>query len=157
MPAYYDFARDLTSNGTTGTLSTHFRFLSVANQAVGRLVLLCGGCRFATAGGGILRVVTAGAAGTGGTAQTLQPKRPTFPAAATTLFNDASAITPGTGPILRIVIGLAQTGGMGGYTPAEPDDAVQLMPNGGANGNMEIGSMFNGTAVTFSISGDFSE
>jgi hypothetical protein len=157
MPVYYDFAKDCTSNGTALNSTTHFRFLTIANQPTMSLSLLFGGCYGATAGGGVLRLIIPGAPGSGGTAQTPGKKRPTAVAASTTVFNDTSAITAGTGAVMRLLVGLAQTGGMGGYAPAEPDAAIQLLANGGATGNMEIASLFNAATQQFGLGGDFSE
>jgi hypothetical protein len=157
MPIYYDFAKDCTSNAATLTSTTHFRFLTIANQPTMSLSLLFGGCYGATAGGGVLRLIIPGTPGSGGTPQTPGKKRPISPNASTTLFNDTTGITPGAGAVMRFLVGLAQTGGMGGYAPAEPDAAIMLLANGGANGNMEIASLFNATGVQFGIGGDFSE
>ena len=45
MPYYYDFTRPCTTNGTTLTLSTHFRLLTVANQQNARIVALYAGAK----------------------------------------------------------------------------------------------------------------
>ena len=93
----------------------------------------------------------AGAAGSGGTSQTLAKTHPDFPAADTTALDDASAITAGTSPVTKQIAGLAQSGGMGGWQAGELDEGEAMKANGGANGNMEIGSL----SITASQTIDF--
>jgi len=140
MPFYYDLFREVTTNASADTLSSHFRLLSIANQLPVRLVGLYGNAREGTAGGGDLSIVTAGTAGSGGTAQTPAKRNPRAPAAEVTAFNDATAITAGATPTERISVGIAQTGGMGGWVALEADHAPLLKPNGGADGNAEVSS-----------------
>ena len=45
MPFYYDLFREVTTNGSADTLSSHFRLLSIANQLPVRLVGLYGNAR----------------------------------------------------------------------------------------------------------------
>ena len=157
MPMYYDITRSITTNGSGGTLSTHLRALTVTQQPTMSLKNVYGSMRSGTAGGAQLRCVTCATAGTGGTSQTPAKKNANFAAAQSTWFNDATAITPGGTPTTRFTIGLAQTGGMGGWAPIEPDEAIQLLANGGANGNLEIGSLANSTSVAGDITVGFSE
>lgn len=157
MPFYYDVNRLHTTNGTANTLSTLLRFLTVANQKMARIFGLSGACRFGTAGGAVLRLIRAGAAGSGGTSQTPAEANPDTPAADTTVFNDATAITPGTSPVTQLTVGVAQTGGHGGWVALETDMAKAMKPNGGANGNIEIGSLANAASVTMEATVDFQE
>lgn len=157
MPYYYDVTRETTTNSTTQTLSTHFRAVTVANQETCRVMGLYGVGRHSTAGGGYIYGIRPGAAGSGGTGATESKKKPTDPAASTTWFDDASAITPGTSPVTQIIAGIAQTGGQGGWVALEPDMGLALMPNAGANGNCEVGSKAVGTSVPIVVAVDFRE
>jgi len=157
MAFYYDLNRALTSNGSALTESTHFRLATVANQETCRLMSLYGTCRGGTAGGGSLRVKTWATASTGGTSQTPAKKNPNSPAASVTAFNDATAITPGTTAVVRLSIGVAQTGGTGGYVPTEKEAPIALLANGGANGNLDLLSIFNATSQAFDAFMDLAE
>jgi hypothetical protein len=157
MPFYYDVNRLHTTNGAANTLSTLLRFLTVANQKMARIMGLSGAARFGTAGGAVLRFIRAGAAGTGGTAQTPGEANPDTPAAETTVFNDATAITPGTTPVTQLTVGVAQTGGHGGWVALETDMGKALKPNAGATGNCEIGSLANAASVVLEATVDLQE
>jgi hypothetical protein len=157
MPFYYDVNRNTTTNGVANTLSTHLRFLTIANQKMARIMGLYGAARFGTAGGAVLRLIRGGAAGSGGTSQTPGEANPDTPAAETTAFNDATAITPGTTPVTQLTVGVAQTGGHGGWVALETDMGKAMKPNGGASGNMEVGSLANAASVAVEITADFQE
>jgi hypothetical protein len=164
MPFYYDVKKTpgtpgtaVTSNGSGNTLSTHFRAATVANQKSSRIMGLYGSARFGTAGGGSLYVVRPGAAGSGGTANTPAKRNPDNPAADTTWFDDATTITPGTSPIQQLSVGVAQTGGQGGWVALEVDHGLLMKPNAGANGTLEVASKFNAAAVTFDALIEFQE
>jgi hypothetical protein len=157
VPFYYDVKKVITTNGTANTLSTHFRFATVANQMMARFMGLYGAARFGTAGGAVLKLIRGGAAGSGGTSQTPAKRNPNARAADTTAFDDTSAITAGTSPVTHLSVGVAQTGGMGGWVALETDHAPAMLPNGGANGNMEIGSLANAASVTIEATAEFQE
>lgn len=157
MPYYYNTTKTpgtpgsfFTANGTPNTKSTHLRFLSVANQLGAKIMGVYANARFSTAGGGMLALIRGGAAGTGGTAN-VPSKTDTYGerAADLTALDDGSAITAGTTPLQQKTIGVAQTGGQGGWVALEDSDALSLAPNGGANGNMELASFFSTASVTF--------
>lgn len=158
MPFYYDVNRALTSNGSGNTESEHFRLQTIANQETFRLCSLYGAARFGTAGGAQIRLKTWTTIGSGGTSQTPGKRNPNNPAATTTVFNDATALTPGTGTATtRVTVGMAQTGGMGGWVALEPSHALALLANGGGTGNAEVYSICNGTSVTFDCTMEFAE
>jgi len=96
-------------------------------------------------------------AGSGGTGQTPGEANPDTPAAETTVFNDAAAITPGTSPVTQLAVGVAQTGGQGGWVALEPDMGKAMKPGGGANGNLEVGSLANSISVPIEITADLQE
>ena len=157
MPYFYNTTKTpgtpgsfFTGNGTPNTKSTHLRFATVANQLTAKLMGLYGNARFSTAGGGMLALVRGGAAGSGGTSNT-PSKTDTYGerAADLTAFDDGSAITAGTSPLQQKTVGIAQTGGQGGWVALDDADALLLAPNGGANGNMEMASFFSTASVTF--------
>lgn len=149
--------RQTTSNGSGSTLTTHLRLLTVANVESARIRGIYGSAIFGTAGGAQLRVVTCATAGTGGTSTTPSKRNPNNPAASLTALNDATAITPGGTPVQRLAVGIAQTGGNGGWVALEPDASITLLPNAGANGNAEIGSYCNAASVPLSITTEFCE
>lgn len=122
----------------------------MANQQIARIMGLFAAARFGTAGGASLLLIRPGTIGSGGTANTPASKKGTINRAAdTTAFDDATAITPGATPIQQMAVGFAQTGGMGGWVALETDDGFAMMPNAGANGQLEVGSKANTASVTF--------
>lgn len=159
MPYYYTITRTpvtpgtpITTNAGANTLSTHFRMATVANQQIARIMSIYGAARFGTAGGASLLLIRPGTIGSGGTANVPSSKKGTlYRAADLTAFDDASAITPGATPILQQAVGVAQTGGMGGWVALEVDDAYAMAPNAGANGQMELGSKANSAAVLIDV------
>lgn len=157
MPLYYSVNKTpgtpgtaCTTNGSGNTLSTHFRFATIANQQMARIMGMFAAARFGTAGGGAMYLIRPGTIGSGGTANTPSPKAGTLTRAAdTTVFDDATAITPGATPIQQQAVGFAQTGGMGGWVALETDDGYKMAPNAGANGQMEIATKANTASVLF--------
>ena len=157
MPYYYSVSRTpgtigtaCTTNGSANTLSTHFRFATIANQQIARIMGLFAASRFGTAGGAAMYLVRPGTIGTGGTANTPASKKGTLYRAADTLaFDDATAITAGATPIQQQAVGFAQTGGMGGWVALEVDDGYAMAPNAGANGQLEVATKANTASVTF--------
>lgn len=153
IPFYYDFNKACTTNGSANTLSTHFRFATVANQLAARLMKLMGAGRSTTAGGGQLRLIRAGTIGSGGTSYTLAKAAPDNPVASTTAFDDNSAITPGASPKTHFSVGWAQQGGTGLWMASEVDEGKMMKPNGAADGNLEVATVTTGTGVAIDISG----
>lgn len=164
MPFYYDVKKTpgtpgtaCTTNGAANTLSTHFRFATVANQPVARIAGVYGAARFGTAGGAVMYGIRPGTIGTGGTANTPAKRNPLSPAAQLTAFDDGTAITAGITPIQQLSVGVAQTGGQGGWVGLEQDHMIALQPNAGANGQFEIASKANSASVTFDPLIEFQE
>lgn len=157
MPAYFDISTSFTANSAAGTQSTqaHIRLLTGSN--VPALVKGCYvGARSGTAGGGQVRIITAGTAmSSQGTGFTPTKRNPNSQAATTSA---ATATTcQGATTTVRTSIGVAQTGGMGGWVAIEPDAAILLISGGGANGNAEIASVFNAASIVFDLTAEFSE
>jgi hypothetical protein len=150
----YDYNQTFTSNGSAATESDHWRFLTVAEQETAKLKDWYGTARSGTAGGGSLRIKTFTTPSTGGTSYTLNKKNPNNPAAQTTAFYTPTA---GGTPVVRLAVGLAQTGGQGGYLAPTLPDSIDLLANGGANGNLDIFSIFNAASIALDISGSIQE
>lgn len=158
MPFYYSLFKEVTTNGTADTLKAHFRLLTIANQLPVRLVGLYGNAREGTAGGADLSIIIPGALGTGGTAQTPEKRNDRVPAAQVTAFDDTSAITPGTSPVAVVSVGVAQTGGMGGWVALEADHAPLLIPGGAAGtGSAEVESRADAVSQKIRATLEFSE
>jgi hypothetical protein len=99
-----------------------------------------------------------GAAGSGGTAANPTSRAGTPTTALTTGFSDATAITGGTSPVVRLSVGMAQTGGNGGWiSPFDPDGSIGMAPGGGANGNLEIWSLAVAISVPLDITSEIAE
>lgn len=159
MPFFYDVSRATTSNASANTETTHIAGKTVANQETVSIFGLYGASRFATAGGGQLRLKdNTGTVFSGGTATTPTPKnRRGNPAAQSTWVNDAAAITPGTTLLTRMTVGFAQTGGMGGYVPPQQQAAVQMMPNTTNPIDVEVTSNMATASVPFDLTLDIGE
>jgi hypothetical protein len=57
----------------------------------------------------------------------------------------------------RFAVGVAQTGGQGGYVPVTPQDAIQLMPNSTNPVDIEVTSIANGTSIPIDVTVEFTE
>lgn len=159
MPFFYDISRATTSNGSANTETTHLWGTTVANQETVGIYGIYAASRFATAGGGQLRLKdNTGTVASGGTATTPTPKnRRGNPAAQSAWKNDATAITPGATLLTRLTVGFAQTGGMGGYVPIVPTAAIQMMPNATNPVDVEITSNMATASVPFDLTADIGE
>lgn len=159
MPFFYDINRATTSNGSANTETSHLWGTTVANQETVSILGIYGASRFATAGGAQLRLKdNTGTVASGGTATTPTPKnRRGNPAAQSTWKHDGTAITPGATLVTRLTVGMAQTGGMGGYVPIVPNAAVQMMPNATNPVDAEITSNCATASVTFDLTLDIGE
>lgn len=159
MPFFYDLVRSTTSNASAGTSSTHLWGKTAANQETASIVAIYAAARFGTAGGAQLRLMdNTGTTASGGTAQTAIPKNRRGSVAAQSIWaNDATAITPGGTLLPRLSIGFAQTGGMGGYVPIVPGDAIQMMPNATNPVDVEFLSVASASSVTFDLTVEIGE
>lgn len=159
MPYYYDLAQSVTSNGSGGTENTMMFGATVANQETVSVVGLYLASRFGTAGGAQARIKTnTGSAATGGAVQTGQPRNLRGnPAAQSVWKNGNVTITAGTVLQIRMSIGFAQTGGMGGWIPITPQDAIQMMPNATNPVDVELTNVATSATVTFDMTLEFGE
>jgi hypothetical protein len=150
VPFYYDLAQAVTTNGSAGTENTMMVGATVANQETVSLVGLYLASRFGTAGGGQARIKTnSGSAATGGAVQLPQARNLRGNVAAQSVWkNGAVTITAGTVLQTRMTVGFAQTGGMGGWIPIVPQDAIQLMPNATNPVDVELTNLASSTSVT---------
>ncbi len=159
MPYCYDLDRAITSNGSANTESTHLWGSTIANQETVSILGIFAAARFATAGGAQLNTkFNTGTVASGGTSQV--PQKTNLrgdPAAQSAWLNDATAITPGTTLLNRNTVGFAQTGGMGGWIPTIPGNALKLMPNTTNPVDIEFTSNCASTSVTANITINFGE
>jgi hypothetical protein len=158
MP-FYDLNRAVTTNASANTESTHMWAKTAANQETANITGIYGAFRFATAGGVQVNVKdNSGTTASGGTGQTPRPRNiRAAPAAQSTWANDGTAITNGTTLVVRLSIGCAGTGGMGGWVAPVPSAAFQMMPNATNPVDMEFTSNAAVASVTGNISWEFSE
>jgi len=155
MPFYYDVANTVTANGTANTETDHLRLLTVANQTTARMVGMLLALHQSTAvGAGRLRLKTMGTASTVGTSATPNKRHPDNPAASTTAFTGP---TVGSTPAIRASVGGSVLGGTGGWAAFDGDHAVDLKPNGGANGNADIISICQIVSASLDYTLEFSE
>lgn len=152
MPFYYDITRETSTNGTTQTLTAHLR--SVPGAVPAGIVGVYANARHGTAGGGVVYAIRPGTTGSGGTAATENKKHPDNPTAALAWSDDTSAITPGATPQVQATVGIAQTGGQGGWVALERDMALQTKVSGVG---FEISSKAIGTSVPINVTADWFE
>jgi hypothetical protein len=115
--------------------------------------------RFGTAGGAQARIKTnTGTTASGGTPQTPSPRNLRGNPAAQSLWSNAGAtITAGATLTIRMSVGFAQTGGMGGWIPITPQDAIQLMPNATNPVDVEFTTLASSASVTADMTVEFGE
>ena len=158
MPAYFDVSASLTSGTSAGSATSGgIRLLTgTAVQALVKGIYV--GTRSGTAGGGQHRVITAATAlsSAGSTGITPSKRNPNTPYAAATT-SAASGHTHANSATLRLSVGTAQTGGMGGWVAIEPDAAITLLAGGGANGNLETVAFYNAASMAYDITVEFNE
>jgi len=151
MPFFYDVKRPFTTSGSANTEVIEAVGKTVANQQLLAIYAIYGACRFATAGGAQLRWRTCSVtAATGGTAQTPGRKNELQPAAQSTWVDSTTTITVGGTTAVRVTVGMAQTGGMGGWQALVPADAFQMQANAASPIDGELASL----AATASVTGD---
>lgn len=148
MPLYYDLNFAFTSSGSAGTEITTMWGHTAANQETVNIIGLYGTCRGGVAGGASLRLKdNTGVTASGGTSQTPLPKNRRLTAAQSLWLNNGTAITNGTVLLTRYSVGLAQTGGQGGYIPITPFAGVQMMPNSTNPIDVEVTNLCNGSSI----------
>jgi len=153
---YYEISVAATSSASAGSQSTssHMKLLTGTGFAAW-VKGVYAGARSGTAGGGQIKVITAATAqSSSGTTTAPSDRNPNFPTATT---SGMTATTCSQLATLRVSIGAAQTGGMGGWVAIEPDASIALLGGGGANGNLEISSNFNAASIPVDITCEFSE
>jgi len=151
MP-FYDLNRAATTNASAGTENTHLWGKTIANQETVSIMECLVSMRGGTAGGATVRIKSnTGTVASGGTSQTPQPSNLRLPAAQSTWFNDATAITNGTTLLVRAIAGAAQTGGSGGMVPVVAGAALQMMANSLNPVDMEVTSLANGSSVVLDV------
>lgn len=159
MPLYYDLMYPHTTSGSAGTEVTALWAHTAANQETMSVVGLYGSARGGTAGGATLRLKhNTGTTASGGTAQTPANKNLRYAVAAQTIWaNAGTTITAGATLVNRLAVGVAQTGGQGGYIPITPQEAIQMMPNSVNPVDIEITSLANGSSIPIDVTAEFAE
>lgn len=152
MPLYYDLNYSLTTSSSAGTEVSQLWGKTAANQETVSIVGFYCAARFGTAGGGQIRLKTnTGSTASGGAPQVPAAKNLRYGVAAQSTWSNAgTAITPGGTLTQRITVGFAQTGGMGGYVPITPQDAIQMQPNA----TNPVDTEFTALASAASVTGD---
>lgn len=156
MSYYYAVNVQGASTNSSGDTETDMaQFLTVAEQAPCNIVGLYGAAYNQTSVGGIvLRARRWTTPSTSGSSFTPAKRNTQSPAASTGVVTGPTAGSTATN---LLSIGLAQTGGMGGWQALEPDAAIVLRPNGGANGNVDIISIATAATMTFDYTVEFNE
>jgi hypothetical protein len=156
MPMYYELSSNSTTSSSAGSQSTSCAAKLLTGTGVSAAVKgVYAAARGGTAGGGILRVFTAGTAqSSSGSTATLQKRNSNY---ATAVTSAMTATTCSQTSNERTAVGFAQTGGMGGWVAIEPDAAILLQAGGGANGNAEFTTIANAASVTFDYTVELSE
>jgi len=153
MIYYVTNAQGLTSNASSATETDHLRYLTGSTRAASIMQVIIS-ARNATVGGGSMRLRRFSTASTSGSAITPAPKDPGGQAAVTTAF---TAPTAGSTPTQVGSVGFSQTGAQGFWGASEPNDALMMNANGGANGNLDFVSICNGTSVPFDLTVEHTE
>lgn len=156
MPMYYDLASNSTTSSSAGSQSTSCAAKLLTGTGVGAGIRgVYAAARGGTAGGGIMRVITAGTAqSSSGSSFVLNKRNSNFPTATTSAMTATTCSQTAT---QRFAVGFAQTGGMGGWVAIEPDAEVLLQAGGGANGNAEFTTIANAASVTFDYTVELAE
>jgi hypothetical protein len=159
LPLFYDVNYASTTNSSAGTETTQLWVKTAAEQETLSLVGCYGSCRGGTAGGASIRIKhNTGTTASGGTAQTPAAKNLRYAVAAQSIWaNGGTAITPGATLVTRMSIGVAQTGGMGGYIPITPQEAIQMQPNATNPVDLEFTNIANGSSVAMDMTAEFGE
>jgi hypothetical protein len=158
MPFYDVPTYAATTNASAGTETTQMWAHTATSEETVSVTGLYAASRFGTAGGCQLRAKTnTGTTASGGTGSTPTPRNARLPAAGSTWANGATAITPGATLVVRMSIGFAATGGMGGWIPIVPAAGIQLMPASTNPVDFELTSLASQASVTHDISVEFQE
>jgi hypothetical protein len=160
MPYYYDVTQNCTGAITE---YTNAWVKTAANQETLGISGFYAASRFGTAGGAQFRVKTnTGSTASGGAQQTPVARNLRSPSPLS-VWNlspatGTSTITAGGGPLaLRVSVGFAQTGGMGGWVATEPTNKIQMQPNATNPIDTEFTSITTSASVTFDMTVEFGE
>ena len=115
--------------------------------------------RFGTAGGAQARIKTnSTGSATGGVSQVPAARNLRYGVAAQSLWTNAgTAIGVGSSLTVRMTVGFAQTGGMGGWIPITPQDGIQMMPNAANPADIEFTVLATSASVTGDMTVELSE
>lgn len=159
MPLYYDLNYAFTTNSSAGTENQMMWGKTASQQETVGLVGLYIAGRFGTAGGAQARIKTnTGTTASGGSSQTPAARNLRYGVAAQSIWaNAGSTITPGVTLTIRMSIGFAQTGGMGGWIPITPQDSIQMQPNATNPVDVELTNLASAASVTGDMTLEFQE
>ena len=126
-----------TTSSTAGNLTDCMRFVTAAsrNANIQSLYMTGRGAGLTAISGISARIIRLQTASTVGTAATPRPRDLTAPAATLTI---SSLPTIGSGTVsVQVAVGCGAAG-PGGWVAPNPDSAITLSANGGANGNCDL-------------------
>lgn len=145
MPFYYDVVQTGVVFSTVDSPRIFYR--TIANQPVAKF-MEAAVCGEGTAREGMtIKLNTMAVASTAGTAVTPGKRHPNAPAVSTLAFTGA---TTGTTPTTHLIVETRGSGLWGHWFARDWEHAITLLPNGGANGNLQVhtqGATVAGTIV----------
>lgn len=135
MTLYYSSSYLHTTNVTPSTESDAFRYLTVSPRPCNITRLIVGASGTAVDAQVFLDLRRMSTASTVGTAFVPEKMEPANQTAVTTPFTGPTKGTPNTNPLLYLAI---NSRGTWQFTATTPDEALQLITGGGANGNIDV-------------------
>lgn len=157
MPFVYHTgpAANVATSGTANTEVDHLRTLTAAGRGarISGLYLTGKGAALTAISGIIVRLYRFVTASTVGTAITPRPRDPLSPAALLTAFTAPSV---GGTPTLQLAVGCGAAG-PGGWVARDQDSPMELVPAGGANGNLDLLSASGTASLNFEYSLEHAE
>lgn len=159
MPLYYDLNYGFTTNSSAGTETTMMWGKTAAEQETVQIVGFYLASRFGTAGGAQARLKdNSSTTASGGTNQIPRARNLRYGVAAQSIWSNAvTTITAGATLTIRMTVGFAQTGGMGGWIPINPQDAIQMQPNATNPVDIEMTNLASSASVTADMTLEFGE
>jgi hypothetical protein len=158
MPYYYFVDSQATTNATPGTENAaDLAVRTAANQESFVITTVSGSARSPSGtslAGAAVRFKTFATASTGGSAAALRKANPNNPAQAASVLTGA---TTGATPTVALTVGFAAPGGAGGWMAIESDAGLKLLPNAGANGNLETSTVAGLASIVLEYTVQFKE
>lgn len=152
MPFYFAVSLQGITAGTSQT--DQLQLLTGSQKRACRVTGVYGAADNTTVGGIAVRGGRFGTASTSGSAVTPQKRDPDGPAAGT---GANSLPTAGSTFTQQLAASVSQTGGGQPWFAIEPDAAVTLDPDGGANGNMDFYTLASAASMALDLTVEFNE